>query len=132
MLKFIGKWKNSQDCSRKPNIFLIWASEKRNVCFDSWHSWWETILFSMCSTITTPNVSVLFSWTYDSMDLRFFMDLSEKVKPWVSVWSSAGLKVWDLQKNESKTCTGLWLGVQPKLSVELSTICLSLTDSQNY
>jgi hypothetical protein len=35
-------------------------------------------------------------------------------------------------ESERKTSTGLWLGVRPKLSVELSTICLSLTDSQNY
>ena len=35
-------------------------------------------------------------------------------------------------ENEGKTSTGLWLGVWPKWSVELSTICLSLTDSQNY
>ena len=28
MLKVIGKRKDSQDCSRKPNAFLIWATEK--------------------------------------------------------------------------------------------------------
>jgi hypothetical protein len=61
MLKVIGKRKDSQGCSRKPNIFLIWATEKETFALFLGIPDRRIFYNPMCSTVTTPNVSVLYS-----------------------------------------------------------------------